>query len=131
MNLYDWGFLVLYAVFLGESVMHWTQNWVFFFLTAFTRYGYLMVVDFRFLFPLLPSYVLHGWIALLFYTLPSSLITLPWISGNGNLLWVFLGRALEKILGWWNKTKKGNGRYIKSCVLLLDHLLVFYFFLLS
>lgn len=111
MNLYDGGFLVLYAMFLGESVMHWTQNWVF--VTLFllglvdlmvcSRFAVYISVSF-------PATTLLCFTRLDYFCfLHAALLTLcpATKSGNGNLVWVFLGRALEKNLGWWNKTKKG------------------------
>lgn len=93
--------------------MHWTQNWVF--IVSFAFYSVWLIrwsLNFGFDFPLLPSDVLHGWIALFFllHTALSSLITLPWKSGNGNLLWVFLGRDFGE--NSWvveQKTQKGMG----------------------
>ncbi|KAL6813463.1 hypothetical protein GGI42DRAFT_175650 [Trichoderma sp. SZMC 28013] len=87
---------LLSFMLLGEWVTHWTQNWVFSssrcFLLGLVD---LTVVEFWFSFPattLLCFTRLDCFIFFSFYTLLSSLITLPWKSGNGNLLWVFLGR---------------------------------------
>lgn len=116
------GFIVLYASWRMGNALD-AKLGVFIVLLAF--YSVRLIrwsLNFGFLFPLLPSDVLHGWIALLFSFTHCSLLThypamekWEWQSVVG-----FLGKGLwRKFLGGGTKNTKGNGRYIKSYVLLL------------
>lgn len=96
MNLYDGGVIVLYASWRMGNALD-AKLGVFIVSLAFYSVRFdLMVVEFRFSFlatTLLCFTRLDCFYFFLLHTALSSLIILPWKSGNGNLMWVFLGRA--------------------------------------
>ncbi|KAL7791326.1 hypothetical protein V8C37DRAFT_382729 [Trichoderma ceciliae] len=86
---------------LGESVLHWTQNWVVdnvAFAPPRLISGSVLILAFIFFFTffsLLPRCGVFFFTvgSLCFYTLLSSLFALPREEGVGNLAWAFLGKG--------------------------------------